>query len=69
MTSWGCTRVESLGYDTALEDLDLCHDYCSCGSPDPHNAGHSPSCTMTLPISVLREVESLCTLKSERPWQ
>lgn len=49
---------------TDMDDLDLCRDYCTCGTPDPYNDGHTENCAMALPISILREVESLVERES-----
>jgi len=56
---WWNTRPADM-HETELGDLWLCETYCSCGSPDPRHLGHSPSCTMTLPVDILLEVEALC---------
>ncbi len=41
-----------------MDDLDLALIYCSCGSPDPLE--HLKTCTMALPIDILKEVEAIC---------
>lgn len=45
---------------TDIGDLDLCETYCTCGTPDPYNCGHTESCPMSFPVDILREVEAIC---------
>ncbi len=44
---------------TDMNDLDLCKDYCTCGTPDPYNCGHPEVCAMSIPVDILREVEAI----------
>lgn len=37
--------------------LQLCKDYCSCGTPDPLD--HTEKCPCSLPLDILEEVEEL----------
>ncbi len=57
---WNLYRPSHNHLFTDLGDLDLCETYCSCGTPDPYNLGHTESCAMSLPIDILREVEAIC---------
>ena len=39
--------------------LNLCEDFCDCGTPDPLYEGHAKSCLMSLPLEILMEVETI----------
>jgi len=45
--------------------LDLCKDYCNCGTPDPLMEGHTSNCPMNLSVEILLETEETLQIPKE----